>query len=176
MASTIDNLVGLSRRFARDRRGGAAVVTALGLTITLGAAALAVDYARAVAARQALSSVADVAALAAVSRLPDAKAARKTALDYVEKNLPEAQHGQVAALNDIEIGTWNPETMTAKYEIEPDKETPLWNPHTQIIYYWTADEMNEERAYMIVYDGNIYDRNKSGLGSMAFRAVKPPDP
>ena len=26
-----------------------------------------------------------------------------------------------------------------EYEIKPDKETPLWNPHSQIIYYWTND-------------------------------------
>ena len=71
-------------------------------------------------------------------------------------------------------GTWNPETMTATYKTTPDKETPLWNPHTQIIYYWTANEMNEKKAYMIVYDGKVYDRYKSGLGSLAFRAVKQP--
>jgi hypothetical protein len=69
-------------------------------------------------------------------------------------------------------GTLNPETMTPRYETEPDKETPLWNPHTQIIYYCTADEMNEERAYLIAYNGEIRAENKRGLGSLACRAVK----
>jgi len=71
-------------------------------------------------------------------------------------------------------GTLNLETMTPKYETEPDKETPLWNPTTQIIYYWTSNEMNEEKAYIIAYNGEIRAEKKRGLGSLAFRAVKQP--
>jgi hypothetical protein len=71
-------------------------------------------------------------------------------------------------------GIWNPDTEKASYEIEPDKETPLWNPNSQIIYYWTATGLDEDTAYMIVYDGKVYPRNKSGSGSLAFRAVKNP--
>jgi hypothetical protein len=69
-------------------------------------------------------------------------------------------------------GIWDPEIERATYEIEPDKETPLWNPHSPIIYYWTSAELNEQKAYMIVYNGQVQPRNKTGMGSLGFRAVK----
>jgi len=72
-------------------------------------------------------------------------------------------------------GIWNPETDKASYEIEPDKETPLWNPHSQIIYYWTSIEINEQRAYIVVYDGAVHSKNKRNADSLGFRAVKFPD-
>jgi len=69
-------------------------------------------------------------------------------------------------------GIWDPENEKATYEINPDKETPLWNPHSQIIYYWTSTELNADRAYIVVYDGKVFIRNKAGMGSQGFRAVK----
>lgn len=96
------------RRLGGDERGGSTVLVALGMTAVLGTAALAVDYARGLTARQALSSAADVAALAAASRLPDKAAARQTAIEYIEKNLPRSQHGQVLDPEDIDFGTWDP--------------------------------------------------------------------
>jgi hypothetical protein len=69
-------------------------------------------------------------------------------------------------------GTWNREIKEPSYENEPDKETPIWNPNSPIIYYWTANELDEDRAYIIVYDGKVYPRYKSGSGAISFRAVK----
>jgi hypothetical protein len=70
-------------------------------------------------------------------------------------------------------GVWNPETAKALYEIKPDKESPLWNIHSQVIYWWTGTEIDEEKAYMIAYDGNVWPRKKQFRASnFAFRAVK----
>lgn len=61
----------------------------------------------------------------------------------------------------------------AKYEIKPDKETPLWNPNSQIIYYWTSEAKNEKNAYLVAYNGFILDRGKtSGADYQGYRCVK----
>ena len=72
-------------------------------------------------------------------------------------------------------GTWDAQQAQASYEMQPDKETPLWNIHSQVIYWWTATEVDEERAYMIVYNGQVWPRTKQfGPGYLGFRCVKPP--
>src|SRR6056297_1047267 len=43
-------------------------------------------------------------------------------------------------------------TMQPRYEVNPKKETPLWNPHSKIIYWWTATEEDEDFAYVVVYN------------------------
>jgi len=81
---------------------------ALGLIVAaVGAATIGVDYARAVATRQFLATAADAAALAAVSRLPDHDAVRKTAIAYVQKNLSDARFGTALVPGDVEIGDWD---------------------------------------------------------------------
>jgi hypothetical protein len=70
-------------------------------------------------------------------------------------------------------GVWDPTNERAIYETKPDKESPLWDVTSQIIYWWTATEANPHSAYMIIYDGRVYAKPKSlGMGSLAFRAVK----
>ncbi len=70
-------------------------------------------------------------------------------------------------------GVWDKEEKKADYEIAPDKESPLWDVHSQIIYYWTADEASEGKAYIIVYDGGVFERRTdSSYGYLGFRAVK----
>lgn len=60
-----------------------------------------------------------------------------------------------------------------EYEIRPDKETPLWNPHSKVIYWWTKTEIDENNAYIIVYDGKIWKRNKGFRANyLGFRAIK----
>jgi len=62
---------------------------------------------------------------------------------------------------------------TAQYDTRPDKETPLWNPYSQIIYYWTNESKNEKQAYLVAYNGFILDRNKnSGANYQGYRCVK----
>jgi hypothetical protein len=72
-------------------------------------------------------------------------------------------------------GVWDPETAKASYKTTPDKESPLWNPHSQVIYWWTATEIDEERAYIIVYDGKVWPRTKNiSPDYLGFRCVKTP--
>ena len=72
-------------------------------------------------------------------------------------------------------GVWDAETAEATYETTPDKESPLWNLHSQIIYWWTATEIDEEQAFIIVYDGKVWPRSKSfGPDYLGFRCVKSP--
>ena len=72
-------------------------------------------------------------------------------------------------------GKWDATDATASYRQRPDKESPLWDPHSQVVYWWTATEANDEQAYMIVYDGKVWPRPKTmGAGYLAFRAVKSP--
>jgi hypothetical protein len=70
-------------------------------------------------------------------------------------------------------GIWNQVVVRASYTTKPDKESPLWNPYSPIIYWWTSSELNSGRAYYIDFNGNVYPRDKnSNLGSQAFRAAR----
>jgi hypothetical protein len=70
-------------------------------------------------------------------------------------------------------GVWNGTFALAFYARKPDKEPPLWNPYSPVIYWWTASERNAGRAYSIDFNGNVYSRSKvSTMGSQAFRAVR----
>jgi hypothetical protein len=80
-----------------------------------------------------------------------------------------ARHGQNSG------GVWNKETANATYHTTPDKESPLWNIYSQVIYWWTATEVNEEHAYIIVYDGQVWLRDKQfSLAYLGYRCVKLP--
>jgi hypothetical protein len=72
-------------------------------------------------------------------------------------------------------GVWDAQAAKATYDSTPDKESPLWNVHSQVIYWWTATEADEEHAYIIVYDGKVWPRAKgSGPAYLGFRCVKKP--
>jgi hypothetical protein len=72
-------------------------------------------------------------------------------------------------------GVWDAEALEAAYDTAPDKESPLWNVHSQVIYWWTATEVDEDQAYIIVYDGKVWPRSKSfGPDYLGFRCVKSP--
>jgi len=63
-----------------------------------------------------------------------------------------------------------------EYEITPDKETPLWNPNTKVIYWWTKTEADSTHAYIIVYNGKVWKRDKNfSPNYLGFRAVKDPN-
>jgi len=83
-----------------------------------------------------------------------------------------ARHGRNSG------GVWNTEIAEATYKTLPDKESPLWNVHSQVIYWWTATEVDEEHSYIIVYDGKVWSRAKHlSMAYMGFRCVKnPTDP
>lgn len=70
-------------------------------------------------------------------------------------------------------GVWDTQSGTAAYKTRPDKESPLWNPYSQVIYWWTATEIDQDRAYIIVYDGKVWPRSKQyGPDYLGFRCVK----
>ena len=78
-----------------------------------------------------------------------------------------ARHGQNSA------GVWEAESARAVYKTKPDKESPLWDPYSQVIYWWTATEVDDERAYIIVYDGKVWPRSKTiSPAYLGFRCVK----
>lgn len=69
-------------------------------------------------------------------------------------------------------GVWNERLRRASYAVRPDKESPLWNPQSMIIYYWTSTAIDERSAYIICYDGKVWPKRKT-FGLAAFRAVRP---
>jgi hypothetical protein len=75
--------------------------------------------------------------------------------------------------NENAGGVWDPDAEKAAYEKRPDKETPLWDPHSKIIYYWVQGNAGAGEAYIIVYHGGVYTRKSdSHYGYLTFRAVK----
>ncbi len=72
-------------------------------------------------------------------------------------------------------GVWFEAQARASYTVTPDKEPPLWDPHSPIIYWWTSSE-HGKTAYAVDFNGRVYVRDKaSTLGSQGFRAVRDPD-
>lgn len=70
-------------------------------------------------------------------------------------------------------GKWDAEKRKASYDIKPDKESPLWDTGSGIIYWWTNTEVDANSSYIIVYHGGVYPREKRiRTGSQGFRAVK----
>ncbi len=44
-----------------------------------------------------------------------------------------------------------------------------------MIYYWTGTEISDSHAYMIVYDGGVFEKDKrNAYPYLSFRAVKDP--
>jgi hypothetical protein len=59
--------------------------------------------------------------------------------------------------------------------LKPDKETPLWAPDREPIYYWAADEYDEQTAYYLSYNGSLHAQNKDwGNPRHGYRCVKEP--
>lgn len=78
-----------------------------------------------------------------------------------------ARHGQNSG------GVWDAESALAVYAQRPDKESPLWDTHSQVIYWWTATEADDDHAYMIAYDGRVWPRTKTlRQDYLGFRCVR----
>jgi hypothetical protein len=70
-------------------------------------------------------------------------------------------------------GIWDPETAEASYATPPDKESPLWDIHSQVIYWWTSTEVDVAYADIIVYDSKVWPRSKDfGPAYLGFRCVR----
>lgn len=69
-------------------------------------------------------------------------------------------------------GTWDPRSARAAYRFVPDKESPLWDVRSPIIYWWTGTPAPAGRAYVIVYDGTVRSKDQRlRMGDLGFRAV-----
>jgi len=67
------------------------------------------------------------------------------------------------------------EITEAAYKTTLDKESQLWNVLSQVIYWWTVTEVDEEHAYIIVYDGKVWPRSKQfGPAYLGFRCANQP--
>jgi hypothetical protein len=73
-------------------------------------------------------------------------------------------------------GTWDGTIGRARFQIMPDKESPLWNTESQVIYWWTATEVDSDHAFRVSYNGFVHPLPKKfAPGYLAFRAVRGPD-
>ncbi len=73
-------------------------------------------------------------------------------------------------------GEWDAEKKRATYRIQPDKESPLWRLWAETIYWWTSTEDGSDRAYRIVYNGQVHSEKRTlNMGTLGFRAVRDPD-
>ena len=74
-------------------------------------------------------------------------------------------------------GDWDARTEQATFQVRPDKESPIWDPHASLIYLWTSESMDNDRAWIVVYHGGVFSKRKrTGSPSLGFRAVKDVEP
>ncbi len=60
----------------------------------------------------------------------------------------------------------------AYYKVLPEKETPLWDPHSIVIYYWTS-EKEGNMAYLVSYNGRVILRSAdNGADYHGYRCVR----
>lgn len=60
-------------------------------------------------------------------------------------------------------------------DILPDKETPLWAPDLDPIYYWVAEEFDERNAYYVSFNGWVNSTRKTaGNPRHSHRCVRDP--
>jgi hypothetical protein len=72
-------------------------------------------------------------------------------------------------------GVWNPQRHEAHYRTTPDKDSPLWKVHSQVIYWWTSTEVDGSRADYISNNGYVIQVSKEiAAGYLAFRCVCEP--
>lgn len=72
-------------------------------------------------------------------------------------------------------GVWNEASREATYRGAPEKEPPLWNPRTQVIYWWTASEVGQDMAIRVVYNGKTVATPKNlAPGYLGHRCVTAP--
>lgn len=90
---------------------------------------------------------------------------RMPTTDEVVRSL--VQHGENAGC------TWNGQAGKQPCAVTPDKETPLWNPQSPIIYLWTADQASPWEAHYVTDNGSVYTDSKyAGLGSRGYRCMR----
>jgi len=72
-------------------------------------------------------------------------------------------------------GTWDPVLHRAEFQHTPDKDSPLWKVHSQVIYWWTSSELDQEHAYYVTSNGYVHTVPKRiKPGYLAYRCVAEP--
>jgi uncharacterized Ntn-hydrolase superfamily protein len=70
-------------------------------------------------------------------------------------------------------GVWDSVARKAYYDRTPDKESPLWDIYSPVVYWWTSTEVDSGEAYRVVYNGMVFSTNKKSTErALAFRAVR----
>ena len=105
-------LISFANSFRADCRGAVYIWTAFGIIAMIGFGGLAIDMSYAYSTRNMLQVTASSAALAAAPELPDQGQAIAKALEYVEENMPSANHGAVLVNSDVVFGNWDSLTET----------------------------------------------------------------
>jgi hypothetical protein len=102
-----------------DESGSVMVLAGVGIALSVGVAAFAVDLSNAYSVKGRLQNAADAAALAAAQKLPGApEEARAAALELTGLNV-RAGDGIVARDADVELGRWAGETRTFTAGLTP---------------------------------------------------------
>jgi len=72
-------------------------------------------------------------------------------------------------------GSWDAVLRRANYRVQPDKDSPLWKVHSQVIYWWTDTQADPGKAYRIAYNGYVLPVAYKGWGDyLAYRCVCEP--
>lgn len=95
------------RRALADDSGAAALAFALAAPMLLGMASLAIDVSRLYSLEAQLQTAADAAAVAGARALPDNSTAVSAAIDFAERNMGSAKHGNILRQADVERGYWD---------------------------------------------------------------------
>lgn len=70
-------------------------------------------------------------------------------------------------------GTWDAKAGEARFARTPDKESPLWDPHSKVIYWWTATVPRPGHALRVAYNGHVLAVPQGvRWGYLGFRAVR----
>ena len=70
-------------------------------------------------------------------------------------------------------GLWDSVAGKAYYESTPDKESPLWEIHSPVVYWWTSSEIDDQNAYTIAYNGMVFRTVKlTRERTLSYRAVR----
>lgn len=78
---------------------------------------------------------------------------RMPTTDEIVRSLVRGSENAGCTLRQAQGGTWDGESGSTTCKRQPNKETPLWAPDEEPIYYWSADEYDEEEAWYVPFTG-----------------------
>lgn len=91
---------------------------------------------------------------------------RMPAVDELVRSL--VRHGENAGC------AWNGNRGPQPCDIRPDKETPLWNPVSPAVGYWSAEDYDACSALLVDYSGRVVSIRKIRGENFGFRCVRAP--